>query len=210
VRKGLILENPSKIPPELAYNIDEAKYDLSTAYQRIGSLDVALGNPWDAGDAYRSCRDIAKKLVQRNPSVKYLQLLSRAYYGLGAAGRKQEPLALPTCGAATVGLMSSPMGQGLFLPAFALIPQKIKKMKFEEAEDYYKQAQKAIQEAAAREPENGDLQHDLALSYSALGDTDIELGKIPEAMEAYRLYWREIWLIQQRGLAGATLAEPQP
>jgi tetratricopeptide (TPR) repeat protein len=184
-RKGMISETPSKVPPELAYNIDEAKYDLSFAYRRIGNLELTLGNPWDAKEAFWLSRDIAEELVQRNPAVKYLQELSYAYNGLGNSTRKQGQLALPVFGAAIVGLISSSMGQGLFLPTSALIPQKTKIMRFKEARDYYLKGLNAIDKAAKREPENDGLQDDLAFSYGKLGSTDIDLGKIPEAVDAY-------------------------
>ena len=184
VRVRLTREDPSKAPPELDYNIDKAWYDVSTAYQKIGSLELALGDPWDAEDAYRNSIRIGETLVQRDQlSVKFRQGLSYAWNGLGDAAQKQGQLALPVFGAGFVGLLSSRLGQGIFLPAPTPISQEKRMM---QAEDYYKTGLKIIQEAAERGQENDDLQNDLAVGYGRLGDADLHLAKIQEAVGAYR------------------------
>lgn len=82
-RKGLIPDDPSKMPD---YNVEQARYNLSTAYARMGNLELTLGNPWDAEDDFWRRREVAEKLVKRDPSAKYLQQLSYACNGLGNAG----------------------------------------------------------------------------------------------------------------------------
>ncbi|MDM7859808.1 tetratricopeptide repeat protein [Alteromonas sp. ASW11-36] len=173
------------------------KQDLSVSYQRVGNIQLRIGDTDAALEAYQQALTIDKQLVAQYPLNAGVQRdLSISYNKIGNIQLQ--------LGNTEAALESYQQALTIREQLVALHPQdaefqrdlsgsynnlgniQLRIGNTDAALEAYQQALTISKQLVALDPQNADFQRDLSILYNNLGDIQLQLGNTNAALEAYQ------------------------
>ncbi|HEV2970943.1 MAG TPA: tetratricopeptide repeat protein [Pirellulales bacterium] len=175
----------------------QAQRDLSISYNKLGNVQLQLGNAAAARDDYQKRLEISRKLAQADPSnVQAQRDLSVSYNYLGnvqlqlgdaAAARDDYQKDLEISRKLAQADPSNAQAQrDLSVSYNKLGNVQLKLGNAAAARDDYQKGLEIRRKLAQADPSNAQAQRDLANSYSYLGNVQLQLGDAAAARDDYQ------------------------
>ena len=174
-----------------------AQRDLSVAREKLGDVQLQLGNTQGALDAHRAGLALRQQLADADPNNAQAQRdLSVAHIKLGdvlhKVGNTKE-----AADAYRAGLVirqkladgdpkNSQAQRDLSVAHHKLGDVQVQLGNTQGASDAYRKSNEISQHLADADPRNAELQRDLSVSHNKLGDVQLQLGNIKAALDSYR------------------------
>ncbi len=181
---------------ELNPDTSSAQREQSVNLNRLGDLQIQIGNTEAALKAYEKAMEISKTLAKEDPENKQAQRdLSISYNKLGdlqiqignteAALKAYEKAMEISKTLAKEDPENKQAQRDLSISYNKLGDLQIQIGNTEAALKAYEKAMEISKTLAKEDPENKQAQRDLSISYNKLGDLQIQIGNTEAALKAY-------------------------